>query len=176
LKPLPNSSQSDDEDSNGNSCIGHPYTSNVLGAKRYQLKVEADCHNIEMENSHLGMATTENDEGLSPWTSNKPFQAFLRIKAGQIVESEYFSPSGIKLKVTELPVKHNTKEWLKHVEECPKGSRSLWHCTWQTMNNGTPIPCKYLSKKHLIKQHIEARHLCIKYVLTKFGWCFFLMR
>jgi hypothetical protein len=40
------------------------------------------------------------------------------------------------------------------------------------MKNGSPVPCDYSSKKHLVKRHIEATHLCIKYVLTKFGSLF----
>jgi hypothetical protein len=120
-----------------------------------------------MENSHLGTITIEKDGGASPRTFNKPSCG---LKAGQTFEREYFSPSGIKLEVIELPVKYDTKEWLKHVEPCPEGSRTPWRCTWQTMKNGTPMPCDYSSKKHLVKRHIEATHLCIKYVLTKFGW------
>jgi hypothetical protein len=87
-------------------------------------------------------------------------------------EREYFSPSGIKLEVIELPVKYDTREWLKYVEECPEGSKSPWCCTWQTMKNGKRVPCDYSSKKHLVKRHIEATHLCIKYVLTKYGSLF----
>ena len=87
-------------------------------------------------------------------------------------EREYYSPSGVKLEVVELPVKYDTKEWLKHVEQCPDGSKAPWRCTWQTMKNGSPVPCDYSSKKHLVKRHIEATHLCIKYVLTKFGSLF----
>jgi hypothetical protein len=81
----------------------------------------------------------------------------------------YFSATGVKLEVIELPVKYDTKEWLQHVEPSPDGSRAPWRCTWPTMKNGTPMQCDYSSKKHLVKRHIEATHLCIKYVLTKFG-------
>jgi hypothetical protein len=126
-----------------------------------------------MENSHLGTATIDKEEGASPQTSNK---SSCGLQPVQTFEREYFSPSGIKLEVIELPVKYDTKEWLKHVEQCPEGSRTPWRCTWQTMKNGTPMPCDYSSKKHLVKRHIEATHLCIKYVLTKFGWHFVLMR
>ena len=87
-------------------------------------------------------------------------------------EREYFSSTGVKLEVVELPVKYDTREWLKHVEQCPDGSRAPWRCTWQTMKNGKRVPCNYSSKKHLVKRHIEATHLCIKYVLTTFGSLF----
>jgi hypothetical protein len=87
-------------------------------------------------------------------------------------EREYFSPSGVKLEVIELPVEYDTREWLKHVDECPEGSKAPWRCTWQTMKNGKLVPCDYSSKKHLVKRHIEATHLCIKYVLTKFSSLF----
>jgi hypothetical protein len=91
-------------------------------------------------------------------------------------EREYFSPSGVKLEVVELPVKYDTREWLKYVEQCPDGSKAPWCCTWQTMKNGKRVPCNYSSKKHLVKRHIEATHLCIKYVLTKFGSLFVRVR
>lgn len=172
LKPLLNSRRSDDEDSDGDS-IGHPYPGNVLEAKRDRHTAQADANDVEMENSHLGTTAIEKEGGASPRTSSKPSCG---LKAGQNFEREYFSPSGIKLEVVELPVKYDTKEWLKHVELCPEGSRTPWRCTWQTMKNGTPMPCDYSSKKHLVKRHIEATHLCIKYVLTKFGWHFVLMR
>ncbi len=169
---MPNPRQSDDEDSDGDS-INHPHPSNVLGAKRDRLTVQADGDDAEMTNSPFGTATIEKEEEPSPRTSHKSSGG---LKAGQNFEREYFSPSGIKLEVIELPVKYDTKEWLKHVEECPEGSRTPWRCTWQTMKNGTPMPCDYSSKKHLVKRHIEATHLCIKFVLTKFGWHFVLMR
>lgn len=145
----------------------------MLEAKRDRRTAQADVDDMEMENSHLGTTAIEKEGGASPRTSNKPSCG---LNAGHNFEREYFSPSGIKLEVIELPVKYDTKEWLKHVELCPEGSRTPWRCTWQTMKNGTPMPCDYSSKKHLVKRHIEATHLCIKYVLTKFGWHFVLMR
>ena len=147
----------------------------MLETKRDRLTVPADGKDVEMENSPLGLGTdtVEKEEGPSTRTSSK---SSCGLKDGQSFEREYFSPSGVKLEVIELPVKYDTKEWLKHVDQCPEGSRTPWRCTWQTMKNGTPMPCDYSSKKHLVKRHIEATHLCIKYVLTKFGWYFVLMR
>jgi hypothetical protein len=172
LTPIPNPRQSDDEDSDGDS-VSHPHPSNVPQAKRDRFTVPTGGNDAEMESSPLGTATLEKEEGPSSRTSNK---SSCGIKAEQNFEREYFSESGVKLEVIELPVKYDTKEWLKHVEQCSEGSRTPWRCTWQTMKNGTPMPCDYSSKKHLVKRHIEATHLCIKYVLTKFGWYFVLMR
>lgn len=154
--------ESDDEDSDGDST-SHPHLNNMPEAKRDRLTVQAEGNDVEMTNSPLGMATVE-EGGLS--TSNKSSGG---LKAGENFEREYFSPSGIKLEVIELPVKYDTKEWLKHVEQCPEGSRTPWRCTWQTMKNGTPMPCDYSSKKHLVKRHIEATHLCIK--RFQCTWC-----
>lgn len=81
---------------------------------------------------------------------------------GHLPEVEYFSPTGVKLEVVELPVVYDTKEWLKHVEKHSEGGKAPWRCTWETMKNGKPEPCSYSSKKHLVKRHIEATHLRIK--------------
>jgi hypothetical protein len=163
-RPRPVDVEQSDEDSDCDS-IGHPHPGNVLEAKRDRPTTQADADDVEMENSHLGTITIEK-EGASPRTSNK---SSCGLKAGQNFEREYFSASGIKLEVVELPVKYDTKEWLKHVELCPEGSKTPWRCTWQTMKNGTPMPCDYSSKKHLVKRHIEATHLCIK--RFQCTWC-----
>ncbi|KAH9006757.1 hypothetical protein EDB86DRAFT_4933 [Lactarius hatsudake] len=157
--------QSDDEDSEGDS-ISHSHFSNVPETKRDRLTVQAESNDVDMTNSPFGTATIEKDEGSSPRTSSRSSGG---LRAGQNLEREYFSPSGIKLEVIELPVKYDTKEWLKHVEQCPEGSKTPWRCTWQTMKNGTPMPCDYSSKKHLVKRHIEATHLCIK--RFQCTWC-----
>ncbi|KAI0068704.1 hypothetical protein BV25DRAFT_1817613 [Artomyces pyxidatus] len=82
---------------------------------------------------------------------------------------EYLTPDGVKLEVKELPVKYDTKEWLKHVERSPDSGKAQWRCTWETMKNGSPMPCDYSSKKHLVKRHIEATHLRIK--RFQCTWC-----
>ncbi|KAI0307107.1 hypothetical protein B0F90DRAFT_1813915 [Multifurca ochricompacta] len=135
--------------------------------------LQTDAGDVEMTDSDSRNDSDEKGTRPPPRISKKPSG---KLKTGKCLddgrEREYFSPSGVKLEVIELPVKYDTKEWLKHVEQCPDGSRAPWRCTWQTMKNGNPVPCDYSSKKHLVKRHIEATHLCIKFVLTKFGSLF----
>jgi hypothetical protein len=116
-----------------------------------------------MSDSESQRAEPEKEQRVSPRTSKKP-PGKHRTREGlnDGLKREYLSPSGVKLEVIELPVKYDTKEWLKHVEQCPDGSKAPWRCTWQTMKNGSEVPCDYSSKKHLVKRHIEATHLCIK--------------
>jgi hypothetical protein len=167
--------QSDDEDSEANSS--GRFASNVPETGNDQLSVQSDTDDVDMSDSDSRSRPAEKEQRVLPRTSNKSSR---KHKAGKCLddglEREYFSPSGVKLEVIELPVKYDTKEWLKHVEQCSDGNRAPWRCTWQTMKNGTPVPCDYSSKKHLVKRHIEATHLCIKYVLTKFGSLFVRVR
>jgi len=122
-----------------------------------------DVDELGTSDSDTHEARTEKEERDSPRIPGKPSGRHRTEKGFDKGQREYFSPSGIKLEVIELPVKYDTKEWLKHVEQCPDGSKAPWRCTWQTMKNGSPTPCDYSSKKHLVKRHIEATHLCIKY-------------
>ncbi len=126
--------------------------------------MQSDPEDDELSDSETRETSDENKRrDPPPRTAGKPSRkprAEKGLEKGP--EREYFSPTGVKLEVIELPVKYDTKEWLKHVEECPEGSRSPWCCTWQTMKNGKRVRCNYSSKKHLVKRHIEATHLCIK--------------
>jgi hypothetical protein len=168
--------RSDDEESESDSR-GHLCASEVPETRKDQLSAPTDTDDVDMSDSDSPKASAEKEQRVSSRTSHKPSG---KHKAGKCfedgLEREYFSPSGVKLEVVELPVKYDTREWLKHVEQCPDGSRAPWRCTWQTMKNGSPVPCDYSSKKHLVKRHIEATHLCIKYVLTKFGSLFVRVR
>lgn len=129
-----------------------------------------DSDDDGMSDSETREASNEKERRGPPRATGKPSRKARAEKSlDKGPEHEYFSPSGVKLEVIELPVEYDTKEWLQHVEPSPDGSRAPWRCTWQTMKNGTRVPCDYSSKKHLVKRHIEATHLCIKYVLTKFG-------
>jgi hypothetical protein len=159
----------DDEDSERDSS-GRLCASDASGTGKDQPSVQADPDDDGMSDSET---REEKERRGPPRTSGKPSRK-PRAEKGldKGPEREYFSPSGVKLEVVELPVKYDTKEWLQHVEPCPDGSRAPWRCTWQTMKNGSRVPCDYSSKKHLVKRHIEATHLCIKYVLTKFGSLF----
>ena len=160
---LPTSSyrRSDDEDSEDDSSR-HSYA----GTGKDQLSVRADSDDVGTSDSDTPEAGERKKRRESP---SKPKSERSMDKGP---DREYFSPTGIKLEVVELPVKYDTREWLRHVEQCPDGSKAPWRCTWQTMKNGSPVPCDYSSKKHLVKRHIEATHLCIKCVLTKFGSLF----
>jgi hypothetical protein len=147
-------------------------TSDVPGTGKDQSPVQSDPDDDGLSDSETPPETGDEKERRDPppRTKGKPSRkprAEKSLEKGP--EREYFSPAGVKLEVVELPVKYDTREWLKHVEQCPDGSRAPWCCTWQTMKNGKRVPCNYSSKKHLVKRHIEATHLCIKYVLTKFG-------
>jgi hypothetical protein len=138
---------------------------NIPETGKDQLSAQTDSDDIDMSDSDSGKGGAGKEQRVSSRASSKPsgkHKARRYLDDG--LEREYFSPSGVKLEVIELPVKYDTKEWLKHVEQCPEGSKTPWRCTWQTMKNGTPVPCDYSSKKHLVKRHIEATHLCIKYV------------
>jgi hypothetical protein len=79
-------------------------------------------------------------------------------------DREYFSPSGVKLEIIELPVKYVMREWLKHAEQWPDGSKAPWRCTWQTMKSGSPVPCDYSSKSTwssgTLRQHTFASSAC----------------
>lgn len=164
--------QPDDENPEGNSSK-RLRASNVPGAGRHRPPVQVDSDDVEVSDSDTRELGDEREQRGSPDTPGKPsgkLKAERSLNKGP--DREYFSPSGVKLEVVELPVKYDTKEWLKHVEQCPDGSRAPWRCTWRTMKNGSPVPCDYSSKKHLVKRHIEATHLCIKCVLTKFGLLF----
>jgi hypothetical protein len=147
--------QSDDKDSDRD---GSERASKVPRTGKDEPPLQADSEDDEMSDSD----TREASEGKEriPRTTGKPSRK-LRAEKG-LDKGPYFSASGVKLEVIELPVKYDTKEWLQHVEPSPDGSRAPWRCTWQTMKNGTPMPCDYSSKKHLVKRHIEATHLCIK--------------
>ena len=149
-------------------------TSDVPGTGKDQPPVQSDPDDDGVSDSET--RETGDEKGRKdppPRTTGKPSRkprAAKSLEKGP--EREYFSPTGVKLEVIELPVKYDTREWLKYVEECPEGSKAPWCCTWQTMKNGKRVPCDYSSKKHLVKRHIEATHLCIKYVLTKYGSLF----
>ena len=149
-------------------------TSDVPRTGKDQLPVESDPDDDGMSDSETRETSDEKERrDPPPRTTGKPSRK-PRAEKGleRAPEREYFSASGVKLEVIELPVKYDTREWLNHVEQCPDGSRAPWCCTWETMKNGKRVPCNYSSKKHLVKRHIEATHLCIKYVLTKFGSLF----
>jgi len=163
--------QSDDEDAEGDrSKRPRTCASNVPGTGKDRPSVRADSDEVGTSDFDALESSDEKERRGSPGTSSKPSG---KHKAEKVLykgpEHEYFSPEGVKLEVVELPVKYDTKEWLKHVEQCPDGSRAPWRCTWQTMKNGTPVPCDYSSKKHLVKRHIEATHLCIK--RFQCTWC-----
>ncbi|KAI0268199.1 hypothetical protein BC834DRAFT_681159 [Gloeopeniophorella convolvens] len=154
---------SDDEDSN---IVGCARSASTTKATTRHQSTEADA---EMSDSGSSLTRDEDLE----FASRPSKKSSVKPKAGASsddgLEREYFSPTGVKLEVVELPVKYDTKEWLKHVEQCPDGSKAPWRCTWQTMKNGSPTPCDYSSKKHLVKRHIEATHLCIK--RFQCTWC-----
>jgi len=152
---------SDDDDFDDDSSR-HSYASSVLGTGKVRLSVRGDSDDVGTSDSDTRDASEKERRG----SSIKPKGEKGSDKGP---EREYFSSSGIKLEVIELPVKYDTKEWLKHVEQCPDGSKAPWRCTWQTMKNGSPVPCDYSSKKHLVKRHIEATHLCIK--RFQCTWC-----
>ncbi|KAH9977720.1 hypothetical protein BGW80DRAFT_771732 [Lactifluus volemus] len=161
---------SDDEDpesdNTGRLCTG----GNIPETGKDQLSAQTDSDDIDLSDSDSGKGGAGREQRVSSRASSKPsgkHKARRYLDDG--LEREYFSPSGVKLEVIELPVKYDTKEWLKHVEQCPEGSKTPWRCTWQTMKNGTPVPCDYSSKKHLVKRHIEATHLCIK--RFQCTWC-----
>ncbi|KAI9513339.1 hypothetical protein F5148DRAFT_1319097 [Russula earlei] len=165
-RPLPAYlEQSDDEDSEGDSS-GRSRASNTPGTGKGRPAGQGDVETSDSD-THEG---DDEEQRVSPRAPGKPSG---RLKAEKRLDNgpshEYFSSSGIKLEVIELPVKYDTKEWLKHVEQCPEGSKAPWRCTWQTMKNGSPVPCDYSSKKHLVKRHIEATHLCIK--RFQCTWC-----
>jgi hypothetical protein len=165
--------QLDDEDSERDDS--EPlYTSDAPGTGKDQPPAPSDLDDDGMSDSEARETSDEKGRRDPPRrTTGKPSRkprAEKSLEKGP--EREYFSPSGIKLEVIELPVKYDTREWLEHVEQCPDGSKAPWRCTWQTMKNGKRVQCNYSSKKHLVKRHIEATHLCIKYVLTKFGSLF----
>jgi hypothetical protein len=142
----------------------------VPGTVKDRPSLAADSDDDGMSDSETREASNEKERRGPPRATGKPSRKARAEKSlDKGPELEYFSPSGVKLEVIELPVEYDTKEWLQHVEPSPDGSRAPWRCTWQTMKNGTRVPCDYSSKKHLVKRHIEATHLCIKYVLTKFG-------
>jgi len=149
-------------------------TSDVPGTGKDQPLVQSDPDDDGMSDSETREISDEKERRDPPTrTTGKPPRKPRAEKSSEKgPEREYFSPNGVKLEVVELPVKYDTREWLKHVEQCPEGSKAPWRCTWQTMKNGKRVPCDYSSKKHLVKRHIEATHLCIKYVLTKFGSLF----
>jgi hypothetical protein len=150
---------SDDEDSERDGS-GRLCANNVSGA---ELSVQADPDDDGMSDSETREASDEKERRGPPRTTGKPSRKPRAEKSSDKgPEREYFSPSGVKLEVIELPVKYDTKEWLQHVEPCPDGSKAPWRCTWRTMKNGSRVPCDYSSKKHLVKRHIEATHLCIK--------------
>jgi len=160
---------SDDEESEGDSR-GRSCADEVPETRKDQLSVPTDTDDVDMSDSDSLKASPEKEQRVSSRASRKPSG---KHKAGRCSEEgferQYFSPSGVKLEVVELPVQYNTTEWLKHVEQCPDGSKAPWRCTWQTMKNGSPVPCDYSSKKHLVKRHIEATHLCIK--RFQCTWC-----
>jgi len=154
--------QSDDEDSEDDGSR-HSYAGNVSGTGKGRLSARADSEDVGTSDSETRETSDKKERRGS---SSRP-KAEKSLEKG--FEREYFSENGIKLEVVELPVKYDTKEWLKHVEQCPDGHRLPWRCTWQTMKNGSPVPCDYSSKKHLVKRHIEATHLCIK--RFQCTWC-----
>ncbi|KAI0254748.1 hypothetical protein BJV78DRAFT_1182705 [Lactifluus subvellereus] len=162
--------QSDDEEESDGDSRGRLRASEVPETRKDQLSVSTDSDDVDMSDSDSLRASAEKEQRVSSRTSHKSSG---KHKAGKCLEEgferEYFSPSGVKLEVIELPVKYDTREWLKHVEQCPDGSRAPWRCTWQTMKNGSPVSCDYSSKKHLVKRHIEATHLCIK--RFQCTWC-----
>ncbi len=161
--------QLDDEDSerDGGERL---YTSDAPRTGKNQPPVQSDPDDDGMSDSETRETSDEKEQRGPPRTTGKPSRKPRAEKSlGKGPEHEYFSSTGVKLEVIEFPVKYDTKEWLKHVEQCPDGSKAPWCCTWQTMKNGEPVRCDYSSKKHLVKRHIEATHLCIKYVLTIFG-------
>jgi len=162
--------QSDDEDSEDDTS-GHSRVRNVPGTGKSRPSVQDDdVDELGTSDSDTREARDEKVERDSPRIPDKPSGRHKTEKGlDKGPEREYFSPLGIKLEVIELPVKYDTKEWLKHVEQCPDGSKAPWRCTWQTMKNGSPMPCDYSSKKHLVKRHIEATHLCIK--RFQCTWC-----
>jgi len=147
-------------------------TSDVPGTGKDQPPVQSDPDDDEMSDSETRETSDEKERKDPPRITGKSSRRPRAKSLEKGPEREYFSPSGVKLEVIELPVKYDTREWLKHVEQCPNGSRAPWRCTWKTMKNGKRVPCDYSSKKHLVKRHIEATHLCIKYVLTIFGSLF----
>jgi hypothetical protein len=154
--------QLDDEDSERDGS-GRLCASNVPSAGKDQPSDQVDSDDDGISDSETREASDKKERRGPPRTTGKPSR---RSKAEKSLdknsEREYFSPTGVKLEVIELPVKYDTKEWLQHVEPSPDGSRAPWRCTWQTMKNGSRVPCDYSSKKHLVKRHIEATHLCIK--------------
>jgi len=163
--------QSDDEDSERDGSV-RLCTSDVPGTGKDQSPVQSDPDDDGLSDSETPPETGDEKERRDPppRTKGKPSRkprAEKSLEKGP--EREYFSPAGVKLEVVELPVKYDTREWLKHVEQCPDGSRAPWCCTWQTMKNGKRVPCNYSSKKHLVKRHIEATHLCIK--RFQCTWC-----
>jgi len=161
--------QLDDEDSERDGS-GRLCASNVPSAGKDQPSDQVDSDDDGISDSETREASDKKERRGPPRTTGKPSR---RSKAEKSLdknsEREYFSPTGVKLEVIELPVKYDTKEWLQHVEPSPDGSRAPWRCTWQTMKNGSRVPCDYSSKKHLVKRHIEATHLCIK--RFQCTWC-----
>ncbi|KAI0053631.1 hypothetical protein FA95DRAFT_1552128 [Auriscalpium vulgare] len=135
-----------------------------------------DVHNMDLQRH----GSVSSDKGLNPsgpsYRSNRIIDSPTAVSPrsdGQSADFDdgptYFTPSGVKLEVKELPVIYDTKEWLKHVERSPESGKAQWRCTWETMKNGSPMPCDYSSKKHLVKRHIEATHLRIK--RFQCTWC-----
>jgi len=155
--------QSDNEDSERD---GSGHANKVPRTEKDEPPLQANSDDDGMSDSEIREASEEKGRRGPPRTTGKPSR---KLKAEKSFDKgPYFSATGVKLEVIELPVKYDTKEWLQHVEPSPDGSRAPWRCTWPTMKNGTPMQCDYSSKKHLVKRHIEATHLCIKFQCT---WC-----
>ena len=154
--------QLDDEDSERDDS-GRLRASNVPRAGKDQPSVQVDSDDDGISDSETREASDEKERRGPPRTTGKSSRKSKAEKGSdKNSECEYFSPTGVKLEVIELPVKYDTKEWLQYVEPSPDGSKAPWRCTWKTMKNGSRVPCDYSSKKHLVKRHIEATHLCIK--------------
>jgi hypothetical protein len=158
LPSRPSDDEDFESDDTGRLCTG----GNVPETGKDQLSAQTDTDDVDMSDSDSRKGGVGKEQRRASSKPSGKHKARKYLDDG--LEREYFSPSGVKLEVIELPVKYDTREWLKHVEQCPEGSKAPWRCTWQTMKNGTPVPCDYSSKKHLVKRHIEATHLCIKYV------------
>ncbi|KAH9999933.1 hypothetical protein BJV77DRAFT_975430 [Russula vinacea] len=161
--------QLDDEDSERDDS-GRLRASNVPRAGKDQPSVQVDSDDDGISDSETREASDEKERRGPPRTTGKSSRKSKAEKGSdKNSECEYFSPTGVKLEVIELPVKYDTKEWLQYVEPSPDGSKAPWRCTWKTMKNGSRVPCDYSSKKHLVKRHIEATHLCIK--RFQCTWC-----
>jgi hypothetical protein len=151
--------QLDDEDSERDCASDVP----VPRAGMDKPSVQVDSDDDGISDSETREASDEKERRGPPRTTGKSSRKSKAEKGSdKNSEREYFSPTGVKLEVIELPVKYDTKEWLQYVEPSPDGSKAPWRCTWKTMKNGSRVPCDYSSKKHLVKRHIEATHLCIK--------------